>query len=83
MSTLARPVAAGQPTQNAYIESFNGTFRDESLNDHYFHNRPHARAVITDWRRDCNEARPLLGGMPSAEFAARHRLTTATEQNAI
>ncbi len=69
-------IAAGKPTQNAYIESFNGKFRDECLNDHYFNNLAHARVVIADWRRDYNEARPhsSLGRMPPAEFALRHRL---------
>jgi putative transposase len=69
-------IAAGKPTQNAYIESFNGKFRDECLNDHYFNNLAHARAVIAEWRRDYNEARPHsgIGRMPPAEFAARHRL---------
>jgi len=68
--------APGKPTQNAYIESFNGKFRDECLNDHYFNTLAHARAVIAEWRRDYNEARPhsAIGRMPPAEFAARHRL---------
>jgi putative transposase len=68
-------IAAGKPTQNAYIESFNGKFRDECLNDHYFRNLEHARAVITAWRRDYNEARPHsgIGRIPPAEFAARFR----------
>jgi len=69
-------IAAGKPTQNAYVESFNGKFRDECLNDHYFNNLAHARALIAEWRRDYNEARPhsSIGRMPPAEFAARHRL---------
>ena len=73
-------IAAGKPTQNAYIESFNGKFRDECLNDHYFNNLAHARAVIAEWRRDYNEARPhsSLGRMPPAEFAARYRAHTVT-----
>jgi putative transposase len=29
-------IQAGKPTQNAYVESFNGKFRDECLNEHYF-----------------------------------------------
>jgi putative transposase len=68
-------IAAGKPTQNAYIESFNGKFRDECLNDHYFRNLEHARAVIAAWRRDYNEARPHsgIGRIPPAEFAARFR----------
>jgi putative transposase len=80
-------IAAGKPTQNAYIESFNGKFRDECLNDHYFHNLVHARAVIAEWRRDYNETRPhsSLGRIPPAEFAARHRLrsATATEEKIV
>jgi hypothetical protein len=56
--------------------SFNGKFRDECLNDLYFNNLTHARAVIAEWRRDYNEARPHsgIGRMPPAEFATRHRL---------
>ncbi len=79
-------IAAGKPTQNAYIESFNGKFRDECLNDHYFNNLSHARAVIADWRRDYNETRPhsSLGRIPPAEFAARYRLSAnATEQKIV
>ncbi len=41
-------VDAGRPTQNAYIERFNGKFRDECLNDHYFNNLGHAQAVIAE-----------------------------------
>ena len=69
-------IAAGKPTQNAYIESVNGKFRDECLNDHYFNNLAHARALVAAWRRDYNEVRPhsSLGRMPPAEFATRHRL---------
>jgi putative transposase len=72
-------IAAGKPTHNAYIESFNGKFRDECLNDHYFNNLVHARAVIAEWRRDYNEARPHsgIGRMPPAEFAARHRMNSS------
>jgi len=75
-------IAAGKPTQNAYIESFNGKFRDECLNDHYFNNLAHARAVIGEWRRDYNEARPhsSLGRIPPAEFALRHRLRAGDGQ---
>jgi putative transposase len=75
-------IAAGKPTQNAYIESFNGKFRDECLNDHHFNNLAHARALITEWRRDYNENRPhsSLGRIPPAEFAARHRLRAGDDE---
>jgi putative transposase len=78
-------IAAGKPTQNAYIESFNGKFRDECLNDHYFKNLAHARAVIAEWRRDYNETRPhsSLGRMPPAEFAARYRQRANTTDQKI
>lgn len=78
-------IAAGKPTQNAYIESFNGKFRDECLNDHYFNTLAHARAVIAAWRRDYNETRPhsSIGRIPPAEFAARHRQRTNTTEQQI
>lgn len=68
-------IEAGKPIQNAYIESFNGKFRDECLNEHWFMSLDHARAVIAEWRRDYNERRPhsALGYLAPAELAARHR----------
>ena len=39
-------IAPGKPQQNGFIESFNGRFRDECLNEHLFRNLAHARAVI-------------------------------------
>ena len=41
-----RLIEPGKPNQNAYIESFNGRFRDECLNEHWFTSLPHARVVI-------------------------------------
>lgn len=38
----------GKPTQNAYIESFNGKFRDECLNGHWFNNLQEARRIIEE-----------------------------------
>jgi putative transposase len=48
----------GNPTDNAYIESFNGSFRDECLNTHWFLSLDDAREKIETWRRDYNEFRP-------------------------
>ena len=45
-----RLIEPGKPNQNAYLESFNGRFRDECLNEHWFTSLAHARAVIEDWR---------------------------------
>ncbi len=78
-------IQPGKPTQNAYIESFNGRFRDECLNDHWFLTLDHARAVIASWRRDYNEARPhsALGYMTPAGFAATARIRGAGSVDAI
>ncbi len=66
---------AGCPTQNACIESFNGKFRDECLNEQWFETLAQARQEIARWRRDYNELRPhsSLGRIAPAKFAARHR----------
>jgi len=61
--------------QNGYIESFNGKFRDECLNEHWFETLPQARTAIAAWRQDYNEIRPHSScrRMPPAKFAALHR----------
>jgi putative transposase len=51
-------IAPGKPTQNAFIESFNGRLRDELLNETLFRSLPHARAVLETWRHDYNANRP-------------------------
>jgi putative transposase len=51
-------IAPGKPVQNAFVESFNGRFRDECLNEEVFAGLAEARAVIERWRRDYNEVRP-------------------------
>ena len=48
----------GKPTQNAYIESFNGRYREECLNQHWFTSIGEAREIIEDWRVDDNMERP-------------------------
>ena len=48
----------GKPTDNAFIESFNGKFRAECLNTHWFMNLDDAREKMEAWRRDYNEVRP-------------------------
>lgn len=68
---LLRLIEPGKPNQNAYIESFNGRFRDECLNEHGFTHLLHARTVIELWRREYNEERPkkALGGLTPAAYA--------------
>jgi putative transposase len=65
--------------QNGYIESFNGKFRDECLNEHWFETLAQARNNIEVWRRDYNEVRPHsnLGRIPPASFVALHRQRVA------
>ncbi len=62
----------GQPTQNGFIESFNGKFRDECLNQNWFVSLNDARRIIEAWRVDYNTVRPhsSLGYRTPAEFAA-------------
>ncbi len=64
-------IEPGKPNQNAYIESFNGRFRDECLNEHWFTSMRHAQVVIEAWRREYNEERPKksLGGLTPAAYA--------------
>jgi putative transposase len=68
-------IEPGAPTQNAYIESFNGSFRDECLNEHWFTTLMQARGEIALWRVDYNEVRPHSScqRMPPTKFAAQHR----------
>jgi putative transposase len=64
-------IAPGKPQQNAFIESFNGKFRDECLNEHWFRSMRHARTVIEAWRHEYNEERPhsTLGNRTPQQFA--------------
>jgi len=76
-----RLIEPGKPNQNAYIESFNGRFRDECLNEHWFTSVPHACVVIEAWRREYNDERPkkVLGGLTPTAFAKQLTERTATE----
>ena len=64
-------IAPGKPTQNAFIESFNGRLRDELLNETLFASLAHARAALEAWRRDYNGERPhsALGWLTPDAFA--------------
>jgi putative transposase len=65
-------IQPGKPVQNAFVESFNGTMRNECLNEHWFLNLTDAREIIENWRIDYNMNRPhsSLEGMTPAEFEA-------------
>lgn len=51
-------IRPGKPIENCYVESFNGKFRDECLNEHWFTDLADARSKIAIWRTDYNEIRP-------------------------
>lgn len=71
-------ITPGKPMENGFIESFNGKFRDECLNEHWFTSLADARQIIEDWRQDYNTLRPhsSLGKLPPAVFAANlHQAT--------
>lgn len=64
-------IAPGKPTQNAFIESFNGRLRDELLNETLFRSLDHARETLALWKDDYNTIRPhsSLGNLPPAIYA--------------
>ncbi len=69
-------IAPGKPMQNAFIESFNGSFRDECLNETLFSSLDEARTAIKRWQYDYNTQRPhsSLDNLTPAEFARQNRL---------
>ena len=74
-STKTMYITPGSPWENPYIESFNGTLRDECLNMHIFSNGRHAQEVTEQWRTEYNELRPhsSLDYQSPTEFAAHWR----------
>ena len=68
-------IEPGKPTQNAFIESFNGRLRDECLNLHQFNSLSHAAVTLDAWQHEYNNLRPhgSLGGMPPSLFARRQQ----------
>ena len=66
-------IRPGKPNENAYIESFNGKFRDECLNEHWFISLAHARSIVEAWRIEYNTERPhsSLANLTPEEFATR------------
>jgi putative transposase len=63
----------GKPTDNAHVESFNGTLRAECLDVHWFATLTEAKQVIEGWRREYNDSRPhrSLGERTPSEFACQ------------
>ena len=68
----------GKPTDNPFIESFNGSFRDECLNAHWFLSLDDARQKIDHWREEYNSFRPhsSLGGMTPNQLGTEGKKMT-------
>lgn len=77
-------IRPGKPVENAFIESFNGRFRDECLSQTWFTDLDDDQAAIAAWMEDYNESRPhtALGGLAPREHLA-HLLAEETLQEAI
>ena len=69
MIDFSRP---GKPRDNVYIETFNGSLRDECLNIHWFRSIAEARRPIEAWRGDHNgsDPRSALGNLTPPEYLA-------------
>ena len=69
-------IAPGKPTQNAFVESFIGSFRDELLNETLFTTLAEAKANITAWKEDYNRNRPhsSLGNLTPNQFTTKMAL---------
>jgi putative transposase len=76
-------IRPGKPVENAYIESFNGRFRDECLNEHWFLTMAHARRVIEAWRIEYNTERPhsSLGNLTPEQFVKNALKSSAQEDS--
>lgn len=71
-------IEPGKPVQNAFIESFNGTFREECLNQNWFVSLADAQQTIEAWRIDYETERPhsKLRDLTPREFALALSATT-------
>ena len=78
-------IRPGKPIENAYVESFNGRFRDECLNEHWFASIAHARRLIEAWRIEYNTERPhsSLGDRTPEEYVqqACNEVSLAADSN--
>ena len=64
-------IQPGKPTQNAFVESFNGKLHAYCLDLNWFANSDYARSTIDSWKTQYNHVRPhrSLGRKPPAVFA--------------
>ena len=76
-------IQPGKPQQNGFVESFNGKFRDECLNEEVFTTLAEARAVIARWRHDYNHVRPhsAHGGLAPETVRLNHAAGRLRDMN--
>jgi len=77
-------ITPGKPTENAYIESFNGKLRHECLRQHWFATLGEARYIVEAWRLDYNQVRPhrSLGQRTPAEVLKEHDIMRGSQRTA-
>ncbi len=70
--------------QNAFVESFNGSLRDECLNENLFSNLAEAKTIIENWKKDCNTTRPhtSLGRIGPTDYA-RQLITNRISERCV
>ena len=70
----------GKPTDNGFVESFNGRLRDECLNQNIFVSLAEARCLIEEWRQDynCNRPHSALGWQSPDAYRTTHQPSTTT-----
>lgn len=78
-------IQPGKPVQNCFIESFNGRFRDECLNENWFVSLDDARTIIARWKTEYNDVREhgSLGGLTPSEFAQQWSLRIDTPSSIL
>jgi len=74
-------IKPGKPNQNAFIERFNRTLRNEVLNLYLFRNFAEVREIVSQWRKQYNDNRPhdALGGLPPVVYAQSNPENAAFE----
>jgi putative transposase len=75
----------GRPMDNAMIESFNGSFRDECLNVNWFLSMEDAQEKIEKWRKDYNEFRPhsSLGDLTLRQFVDKFKSSSQRQRTSF